>query len=100
MSDINNIHQLLTSKKRLWNWSRAVIHNDYWQEFLAMAKAHVLNTRAMNKDSQEGVIALCEAFEELTEQPPKEQSPLEDGFGLDHSVDTVKPRPKKPTTEK
>lgn len=96
---MTSIHEMLLNKKRLWNWANAVVKNDYWQEFVAYAKAHVLNSRQMSSESQRGVIAICEAFEELTQPADVDDKPVAETYGLRHDldIDRTKSKPAKDT---
>lgn len=92
---MNEVHDILLSKKKLWNWANAVVNHENWQEFLAYAKAHVMNTRTINPEGQAGIQSLCDAMKELTEPKLTEATEVKMGLNHDLDIDRTQPLPKR-----
>jgi hypothetical protein len=97
---MSQIHELLLSKKRLWNWANSMVSHYNWLEFEAFAKAYVMDTHKLSPGAQEGIEALCEAFRQLAAQKDRD-TPSVGNPGLRHDleVDRTKELPKTPDTK-
>ena len=91
---MNDIPSMLRNEKKLWQWCNAIVNDEKWQRFSVMVKAHRLNTRTLNSDSQAGIAMTFEAMRELTQVEPVHIPELQSGLRHDLDVEPRKPKTK------
>lgn len=76
---------LFRSKTDLFNYSRAFLTHEAFDELMAHARAHLLETRSLTVGQQEGVKLLVEALQEICEGDSA--PPVALASGLIHQTD-------------
>lgn len=82
---MTSTRDLFQSKTELFNYSRAFLTHEAFDELIAHARAHLLETRTVSVGQQEGVKLLVDALQEICEGTSV--PPVTLASGLIHQTD-------------
>ena len=87
---------LLTQDKKLRDKASAVIHSEWWDKFVSLTKAHIMDTATLTPGIQQGIQLLEDKMKEMTDPEEPAKAPH---IGLHHDL-SVAHKGDKPETEK